>query len=241
MSRINRIYVRLAEIYAYAGQLEDFKSRMQKLVEAGKSKEEAVLVLALEKGLWVPEVEELLKKGMSREKAVSKVAKTMNIEASTEEEVKKLEETVKELPARPPTAPTKRLDLKTISKYFIHGLAFSILFLILGVAWSFALVILVGLGSIIGLIIGLGLLFLIVGFLNSLITDFLWFTVNKSFLSTLFHGIVLFMLLLIVDSIFVLVPIIVFLNVYVQIITFIVGTFLNGLVGKTVARIWEEI
>jgi len=244
MSRINRVYERLAEIYAADLQMEDFKSRMQKLVEEGKSAEEAVLVLAIEKGLWIPEIEELLKKGMSKEKAVSKVAKTMKIEASTEEKVKKLEETVKlkeALPAPAPISSTKRQYLKTFSKYFIHGLAFSILFLILSIAMTFILVILVGFGFIIGLIIGIGLLLLIVGFLNSVITDFLWFTVNKSFLSTLFHGIVLSVALLIVDIIFIWVPRMVFPNVYVEMITFIIGTFSNGIIGKTVATIWAEI
>lgn len=246
MSWINEVYERLAEIYAADLQIEDFKSRMQKLVEEGKSKEEAVLVLAIEKGLWIPEIEDLLKKGMSNEKAVSEVAKKMKIEASTEEKVKKLEETVKikrglfELPAPPPPAPTRRVYLKTISKYFIHGLAFSVLFLILSIAMIFVLAILIGFGFIIGLIIGVGLLFLMVGFLNSIITDFLWFTVSKSFLSILFHGIVLSVTLIVVNIIFIWAPNLVFPNVYVEIITFIIGTFLNGLIGKTVATIWEE-
>jgi len=139
MSRINRVYVRLAEIYAYDGQLEDFKSRMQKLVEAGKSKEEAVLVLALEKGLWIPEVEELLKKGESREKAISKVAKTMKIETSTEEELKELEATVKrelattkrkylELPA-PPAKEFAKAKLLLIASVLVAlvGLPFFLL------------------------------------------------------------------------------------------------------------------
>ncbi len=97
-----------------------------------------------------------------------------------------------------------------------------------------------GLGFIIGLIIGVGLLFLIVGYVNSFITDLLWFSVRTSFWSTMFHGFVLFVVLLIVGVIFVSIPNTAFPGMYTQVTTFIGETFLNGLAGKTIAEGWKE-
>lgn len=129
---------------------------------------------------------------------------------------------------------------KNLVKYFIHGLGFSIIYLVLAIGWAFILVLLVGLGYIIGLIIGLGLLFLIVGYLNSFITDLLWFPVRTSFWSTLFHGFALFIVLVIVGIIFVWIPNTAFPSIYTQVVTFIGETFLNGLAGKTIAGGWKE-
>lgn len=171
----------------------------------------------------------------SLEKKLAKLKREEKEEATV-----KLKRKSVELPAPPPTAPTKRLDPKILSKYFIHGFAFSILFFVMLLVWVFALAILVVSGAIIGLIIGFGLLIIIVGYLNSMITDYLWFTVDQEFWSLLFHGCVLFVVLLIVNVIVVWVPNRVFSSVYVQIITFIIGTFVNGLVGKKVAEIWQE-
>lgn len=86
---------------------------------------------------------------------------------------------------------------------------------------------------------GFGLLILIVGYLNSVITDFLWFTVDQEFWSLLFHGFVLFIIQLAVNAV-AWIPSTIFPSVYVQIITFIVVTFLNGLIGKTIAELWRE-
>ncbi len=167
-----------------------------------------------------------------------KIAKLEN-EKKDEAPVKLKRESV-ELPAPPPPAPTKGLDLKILSKYFMHGFAFSILFFAMFVIWIVALVGLIVTGAMIGLLIGFGLLILIVGYLNTIITDFLWFAVDQEFWSLLFHGFVLFVALLIVNVVVVWVPNRVFPSVYVQIITFIIGTFVNGLVGKSVAEIWQE-
>jgi len=132
------------------------------------------------------------------------------------------------------------MNWKDLAKYFIHGMAFSIFFLILALVWVFILVILVGIGFIIGLIIGLGLLFLIVGFLNSAITAYLWFEVKSGFWDLLFHGIVLFLILLVVNVIFVTVPTLVFPGIATTVITFIVAAFLDGFVAKKVAGWWRQ-
>ena len=221
----------------------------EKLKETIKKKKEGVIeqqIKEYEKSM--KKLTLLFSKGDLNEESYKAAIKPLEKKIARLEREKKEEETVKpkresvELSAPPPTtlAPAKRLDLKTISKYFIHGFAFSVLFLILGMAWAFALAVLVSLGYVIGLVIGLGLLVFIVGFLNSEITGFLWFTVETEFWSTLFHGGVLFGALLIVDGIFIWLPNMIFPSVYVQIITFIIGTFLSGLVGKKVAENWQE-
>lgn len=211
-----------------------------------KKKEETIEQQIKEHKKRVKKLTLLFSKGELDEESYKAAIKPLEEKIAKLEREKKEEATVKfkrelvELPAPPPTVPTERLDLKTISKYFIHGFAFSVLFLILGIAWVFALVILASVGSAIGLLIGFGLLVYIVGFLNSEITDFLWFTVEREFWSMLFHGGVLFVTLLIVNGIFIWVPNSIFPSVYVQIITFTIGVFLNGLVGKKVAEIWRE-
>jgi cation transport ATPase len=128
---------------------------------------------------------------------------------------------------------------KVLAKYFLHGVAFSFLFMILAILWSFGLFVLIVLGSWIGLIIGVGILMLITGGLNTLLTSVLWFPVKTSFSSILVHGIVLFILLVIVNSIAIFLPSVVFPGTAATIVTFILGSFIDGYVCKQVARLWE--
>jgi predicted RND superfamily exporter protein len=76
-----------------------------------------------------------------------------------------------ELPAPPPTAPTKRLGFKTISKYFMHGFAFSLIMLALLFVWVFVLVFLTVAGSFIGLVLGFVVLLFILSGVNSFLTE----------------------------------------------------------------------
>ena len=133
------------------------------------------------------------------------------------------------------------MEWKNLAKYFVHGIAFSLLFTILAIIWAFILLILVSLGWFIGLIIGLGILMLIIGGLNSFLTDLLWFPVKKSFWSILGHGIILFIVLLIVNGIFVIAPTLIFPGIATTIIVFIVGSFMDGFVAKKVAGFWEIV
>jgi len=133
----------------------------------------------------------------------------------------------------------KNMNWKDLMKYFIHGLAFSILFFVLAVAWTFILVILVGVGAIIGLIIGVGLLFLIVGFLNSVVTAYLWFEVKFRLLDILLHGIFLFVVLFVVNGIVVAVPNLVLPRIATSVIAFVIAAFLDGFAAKRVARWWK--
>lgn len=131
------------------------------------------------------------------------------------------------------------LNWKDLAKYFVHGIAFSLLFLILGIVWVFVLAVLTALGSIIGFIIGFVLLFLIVGFLNSSITLYLWFEVESSFGILCLHGFALTIILLILDIIIVTSASLAFSEIATRAVTFIISTFLYGFVGKKVAGLWR--
>ena len=127
-----------------------------------------------------------------------------------------------------------------MAKYFLHGIFFSILFLVLAVAWIFLLLFLTAIGFIIGLIIGFGVLFLIVGFLNSNITSLLWFEVKTSFWDLFFHGLVLLIVLFISDIIIVTMPNLAFPATTTRVVTFIISSFIYGFVAKRVARWWAQ-
>jgi len=128
---------------------------------------------------------------------------------------------------------------KVLAKYFLHGLAFSLLFTVLIILWAFGFLVLVVFGAWIGLIIGLGILMLIIGGLNTLITSFLWFPVKTSFWAIVGHGIVLFIVLLIVNGIAVWLPTMTFPGIATTVVLFIPASFIDGFVCKQVARFWE--
>jgi uncharacterized membrane protein (UPF0182 family) len=132
------------------------------------------------------------------------------------------------------------LDWKNLAKYFVHGIAFSLIFTLLAIAWIFGFLMLIILGSYIGLIIGFGLLMLIIGGLNSVLTSILWFPVKTSFWSIVGHGIVLFIALAIINTISVIVPSFAFPGIATQIVTFVVSSFVDGFIAKKVAGLWEE-
>jgi hypothetical protein len=129
---------------------------------------------------------------------------------------------------------------RILAKYFVHGLGFSILGTILAVAWVLGLLMLVMVGSFIGLIIGLAVLVLIVGFANAVITAQLWFPVKSGVWDVFLHGLVLLVILVIVDGMIVTLPSIAFPGMGTTIVTFIVSSFINGFIGKKVAEWWEE-
>jgi len=252
MSTIDDFYIKLAKIYAYSLKSEKLSSDLQKLVETGKSKEEAILTLALDKGLLVRDVRELFKKGKPEEEAISEVAKTMKINPETEEKVRniekealrkhlfEIEEESPEPQIPPPTPLIQRINVRNLAKYFVHGVLYSIFGIVMLFVWAFILLFLVAIGSILGLIIGLGVLVLFIGGLNSIITLLLWFPVKMSFWNIIFHGLTLSIVLLIVNGIFITIPNLVFPDISTTVITFILGAFLNGIVGKAIAGIWRE-
>ena len=90
-------------------------------------------------------------------------------------------------------------------KYFIHGLAFSLLYAILAIIWIFifAFLVMIGalLGSLVGVLLGFILgflvLFFFVGGLNTFLTRWIWSTsIRSDWPSLLIHGLGLFFALL---------------------------------------------
>lgn len=82
---------------------------------------------------------------------------------------------------------------------------------------------------------------LAVGGLNCFLTGVIWdVETNTSFWSVLLHGFVLFLVLLLVNGILVMVPNLAFPSIATTVITFIIGTFAGGFVGKKVAELFEE-
>ena len=128
---------------------------------------------------------------------------------------------------------------KLLGKYFLHGILFSVIFLVLSFAWIFLEILLVSFGYIIafiGFIIGMALLFLIEGVINTILGVKLWNVgAETETWYMFFHGATLFILLTIVGLITFTLPNLVFPGIATLVITFIVGIFLNGVIGRRVA------
>lgn len=172
-------------------------------------------------------------------KSLEKRLTALKTEA-TEEETVKPRRGLAELPAPPPAAPTKRLDFKTISKYFIHGFAFSVIMIALFFVWVVITVFLAVVGSFIGLILGFVVLFFMLSGLNCFLTENIWSISTKTeWMSLLGHGFVLFFALIIAN----IPSIIIGLtapNLAVTMVLFVVEAFVDGFVAKNVAVFWEE-
>ena len=82
---------------------------------------------------------------------------------------------------------------KMVAKYFVHGAVYSLLMLVLVVVWAFLMIIMVVFGSIIGLVASFAILFIMVGWLNAQISQYIWkIEVKQKWLSLLGHGLLLF-------------------------------------------------
>lgn len=136
---------------------------------------------------------------------------------------------------------TKRPShISLLYKYFIHGILFSILSLVLVFGWALIFVTLVFVGFIIGFIIGLIVLFLVVGWLNVFLTGSIWgITVESNWLILIVHGFVLFVALLIASIPQILISVLAS-NLVMDIALFIIYCFINGYIAKNVAGLWKE-
>lgn len=128
------------------------------------------------------------------------------------------------------------MQLKMILKYFFHGVLFSLLFLFLGLAWFFVTALLVSFGGIIGLLIGIGLLFLVVGYVNTVLGVQIWNIEMKAGMTNMFfHGLALFVLLLIVNLTTSFLPNQLIPGIVTRSTTFVIGAFIDGFIGKKTA------
>jgi hypothetical protein len=128
-----------------------------------------------------------------------------------------------------------------LARCFLHGIAFSILFLLLGLVWIIILLILVMVGDLIGLIIGFTALLFFTAGLNTLLTDFIWSTtIEFGWKALLIHGLGLFFALFFVDL-----PRYIFLprsgpSLALLIGAFVIYSFIDGFIAQNVASVWEE-
>ena len=255
-SEIESVYKWLVKTYAYkypSEPLNQLKADITKLQQQGKSRERAVLELSLQSGLRLLELDKLKKEAGSEEEAITEYLKNETLEFDEDSpETKDLVRKILEGQAFKSSDTLghvrnqagSRLPLPL--KYFIHGFAFSLLFRILAIVWIVAFAVLVGVGFIIGWVIGIGSLFLMIGYLNGAIAKWLWFDVRQGFWQVLAHGIILFIILLLIDLVFRELPNFVF-NAgarvpypLVLIITFLVTTLLYGFVARKVASLWSD-
>ncbi len=125
-------------------------------------------------------------------------------------------------------------------KYFLHGISFSVLMLVLGIVWVFIFVVLVVIGFIIGFIIGIIVFFLIIGWLNALLINLIWgVSIKSNWTSLLAHGFSLSIVLIIVSipSLFIG---IVMPSLATSIAMFLIHCFIDGYIAKSVAGYWQE-
>jgi hypothetical protein len=126
-----------------------------------------------------------------------------------------------------------------VGKYFLHGIAFSLLLALLVFLWAFVAGFLVVAGYVIGLIIGIVLLFFIVGGLNIVLTEIIWdVPIRENWQSILGHGLLLSIILVLAGIPSLLVSLY-YPSLTVTIILFIVYAFVDGYIARWIAAIWE--
>jgi hypothetical protein len=119
-------------------------------------------------------------------------------------------------------------------KYFLHGLAFSLLMFAIVLGWGFTLFFLVMIGSIIGLIIGFVLLAYLTGWLNALLLKGIWgINDGGGWKGLTANGFILLMLLLVV-SIPQLILTWLFPGVVTSIVLFVPYCFVDGYVARKI-------
>jgi len=126
--------------------------------------------------------------------------------------------------------------MKILVKYFVHGFAFSLVFLGFVVfLWPFPVMAIFMFFPY--AIIGAGILLFVITGLNIYLTEVIWnVKINKAFWSLLLHGFNLLLFLSIMTGIFMLLPNFVFPGTATKLITFLIGAFVDGYVGKSVAE-----
>ena len=127
-----------------------------------------------------------------------------------------------------------------LSRYFLHGIAYSLLLSVLAIGWIFIAAFLALALWIIGLLLGFVLLLFIIGGLNTLLAESIWHvSMKEDWKSILAHGLVLFIAIFVAG-----IPSLVISFAIPGWITsaalFIVYCFVDGFVAVRVANIWER-
>ncbi len=128
-----------------------------------------------------------------------------------------------------------------LAKYFLHGVTFSILFFVSAIVWGFVFGTLIVLGSFIGLIIGVVLLFLIVGGLNAFLSEAIWnLSIDYGWQNLLSCGFYLTAALILVHIPTVYALIYEPPSIIVSMVLFVIYAFIDGFLAKELAPIWED-
>ncbi len=129
---------------------------------------------------------------------------------------------------------------RNLPKYFLHGIAFSFILIVLVIFWSVILVILVAFGFIIGLIIGFIVLLYLLGGINVFLSGTIWgIQVKEDWKSLLIHGLVLFISLIVVQIPSMIVTLVV-PSLATTVLLFIIYGFIDGFVAQNIGIFWEE-
>jgi predicted RNA-binding Zn-ribbon protein involved in translation (DUF1610 family) len=130
---------------------------------------------------------------------------------------------------------------RKIGKYFLHGIAYALIALLLFFGWIIVGVALVLLGSFIGLILAFMLLVFIVGAINTFVSSLVWgFSMKTSLGSIFLHGLVL-CLIFVVVSLLTIFPLYMLGHNLIYVVLLEIGLcFVNGFIGEKVAQHWTE-
>jgi len=131
------------------------------------------------------------------------------------------------------------LELSDLTGYCMHGLGLAVIMLVLTLCWAVILMVLVAIGSLIGLFIGMGLFVLALGYINTSLADYVWdLELEEGLASNFFHGLLLFIVLVLVNIPWLAINYI--SSTWVTtIVLFVVYVPVHGYVGKKVAEMFE--
>ena len=133
-----------------------------------------------------------------------------------------------------------------VAKYFLHGVAYSLLVIGLTFVSILLLVALVVIGSILGLLLGFLIMIMGVGYVNSFLSGYFWDIQTPTKWSSLFvHGLVLMIAIGLAGTPFIaleyligtLVPV---FSVVAIPVLFVIHSIVNGYLGKAVASMLGE-
>jgi hypothetical protein len=139
----------------------------------------------------------------------------------------------------PPAGGVEEDQGKTLLKYFLHGLAYSLIMTGVAFVWAFILVLAAICGGLLGIILALGLLVLAMGAVNSFLADAIWEIKTESGVINYFvHGLVLFIFLLVAS-----IPSTVITSatgsLILAVVMFLVYCFIDGFIARYVANMFR--
>lgn len=139
------------------------------------------------------------------------------------------------------------IDMPTlIAKYFLHGVAYSLLLIGLTFVSILLLVALVVVGSILGLLLGFLIMIMGVGYVNSFLSGYFWnIQTPTKWSSLLVHGLVLMIAIGLAGTPFIALEFLVgslapVFSVIAIPVLFVIHSIVNGYIGKAVASMQEE-